>query len=495
VEKNTQNITLYVKNMTCRNCERKIEQELIQLSGVKEVNADYNKSICKVVYEERIIRKGQIIRRMEEIDYPCSLEPPRQKIYDNENIKNMAGAAFVLIALYFILKGLGVDSIFYKFPQAKATMGYGMLFVIGFFTSFHCMAMCGGLHLSQSLKSAKSMAQMKKKAGAKSNVFYAPVLYNAGRLLSYTVIGAMIGGLGSIFHLSIRLNGIVQIVAGIFMIIMGLNLLNIFPILHIISIRFPKVLTKRLYQGQTTSAGHPFVIGLLNGLMPCGPLQAMQLYALSTGSPVKGGISMFLFCLGTIPVMLGMGAISSFLSSVYKKRIAYMGAFLVLALGVFMLKSGLLLSEGTTQITNLSATTVKNNSTDNGKSGTISDATEKETQTEQEIQTSTQTKNATQTAGSKQTNTDASIQKVQTTFDTYTYKPVTVKANIPVQWTIHVKKGFLTGCNYRMMIPEYNLQKELKEGDNVIEFTPTQAGTYDYSCWMGMVSSTITVEK
>lgn len=85
------------------------------------------------------------------------------------------------------------------------------------------------------------------------------------------------------------------------------------------------------------------------------------------------------------------------------------------------------------------------------------------------------------------------VQIVNTSLDFGRYQPITVKAGIPVQWTITAAKGTLNGCNSRMVIPEYKVEKQFAMGDNVVEFTPTKAGTYTYSCWMGMVRSTITV--
>ena len=92
------------------------------------------------------------------------------------------------------------------------------------------------------------------------------------------------------------------------MVIMGLNLSG-FKFFRKFSLRMPSFLSK--YKGNFTS---PFIVGLLNGFMPCGPLQTMQLFALGTGSAFKGALSMLIFSLGTVPLMLTFGAISGFLS-------------------------------------------------------------------------------------------------------------------------------------------------------------------------------------
>lgn len=75
------------------------------------------------------------------------------------------------------------------------------------------------------------------------------------------------------------------------------------------------------------------------------------------------------------------------------------------------------------------------------------------------------------------------------------YTPITVVAGTPVKWTISATKKTLTSCNRTIEIPEFDIEKTLSAGDNVIEFTPTKAGTFTYTCWMGMIRSTITVTE
>ena len=114
------------------------------------------------------------------------------------------------------------------------------------------------------------------------------------------------------FHLRFHTKvGIFAILSGVFMVIMGLNMLNVIPWLKKINPHMPKIFGRKI-QGSKGKHG-PFIVGLLNGLMPCGPLQAMQLYALGTGSFLMGAASMFVFSLGTVPLMFGFGALSSLL--------------------------------------------------------------------------------------------------------------------------------------------------------------------------------------
>ena len=73
------------------------------------------------------------------------------------------------------------------------------------------------------------------------------------------------------------------------------------------------------------------------------------------------------------------------------------------------------------------------------------------------------------------------------------YPTITVQAGTPVKWTIQAPDGSINGCNYRMFIQEYGIAHTFEEGENVIEFTPEEAGTVPYTCWMGMIQGSIIV--
>ncbi|NLE24030.1 MAG: heavy metal transporter, partial [Clostridiaceae bacterium] len=187
------------------------------------------------------------------------------------------------------------------------------------------------------------------------------------------------------------------------------------------------------------------------GLMPCGPLQAMQIYALGTGNFAAGALSMFLFSMGTVPLMFGFGAVSSILSGKFTHKMMKVGAMLVIVLGLLMLNRGL----------NLSGLGIVPSSA--------------------------------QAADSSIARIKDGVQYVSTDLEPGGYSPITVQKGIPVKWTIRVEKGDLNGCNNPITIPRYNKLEKLKIGDNLIEFTPEEEGDIIYTCWMGMISSNIKV--
>jgi sulfite exporter TauE/SafE/copper chaperone CopZ len=463
-------ITLSVKNMTCVNCEITIERELSKADGVLGVEASYSKGMVKITYDEAFIHPDEMMLLLEQHDYHA--EPWKENRYgknshQNSNVQgnvqnsntvnrdgaltNITSAFIILFALYLLANHFGVFNIIRNFPVAKTGMGYGMLFLIGVLTSVHCVAMCGGICLSQTM-SSKNTGSIQ----SGSFVTLRPSLfYNLGRVISYTVIGGTVGALGSVVSFSGTMKGAVQLLAGIFMIIMGLNMLNIFPWLRRLNPRIPKLLVKKLgpLRGRSNS---PLYIGLLNGLMPCGPLQAMQLYALSTGSPVKGAISMFLFSIGTVPLMFLFGALGSLLNKKYTKKMMTVSAVLVIFLGVFMLQNGIGLS-------GLALPVIPSFAGN---------------------------------AVSKEANVakiENGIQVVTTGLESGRYEPIIVQKGIPIKWIIQAQEGDINGCNNSIVIPKYNLQKDLAIGDNMIEFTASESGTVPFSCWMGMIRSKITV--
>jgi hypothetical protein len=84
------------------------------------------------------------------------------------------------------------------------------------------------------------------------------------------------------------------------------------------------------------------------------------------------------------------------------------------------------------------------------------------------------------------------FQLVNTTLLPGQYEPIVVVAGIPVRWTIDAPPGSINGCNNRMIVREYGIELRFEEGANVIEFTPDKPGVFRYSCWMGMIRSSIT---
>ncbi|MDR1101585.1 MAG: sulfite exporter TauE/SafE family protein [Clostridiales bacterium] len=355
--------------------------------------------------------------------------------------KRTIGLLLIIAALYIILQYFGILNLLVPSQLADSNMGYGMLFVIGLITSVHCAAMCGGINISQSLKSNGGSSVR------------AAFLYNLGRVIAYTVVGFIVGALGAVITFSNAMQGVLKLAAGVFMVIMGVNMLGIFPFLRRLNPHMPKIFANKVYDAKEKN-NSPLYVGLLNGLMPCGPLQAMQIYALSTGNAFAGAFSMFLFSLGTVPLMFGLGAFAGAMGKKFAHSVMTVGAVLVVVLGLSMFSQGWTLS-GFTNTNTLH----------------------------------------TPKASNQDVTIENGVQIVHSTLSSGRYPSITVYEGVPVKWIIDAPKGSINGCNKSMTIKEYGITYTFKTGENIIEFMPTRTGKFTYSCWMGMIKANITVVK
>ncbi|NPV92811.1 MAG: heavy metal transporter [Firmicutes bacterium] len=429
---------LYLTGMTCTSCETRIEKGLRKLPGVSRVSADYQRMQVEVEFygDQTDIRK--IVKTIENLGYEASTtEPPRK----GSDTRMLLGFLVIAAAVYLIIKNtIGFNFI----PQIDQSMGWGLLFLAGLLTSLHCVAMCGGIVISQTTQTDGN-----EKSGIGGQL-WPGLQYNLGRVMSYTLIGGLAGALGSTISFSGTARGAVAIVSGVLMFILGLNMLGIFRWTRRLPIRLPGWLGVKL--SRLSIGRRPFYIGLLNGLMPCGPLQAMQLYALGAGSFLAGAGSMLAFALGTVPLLFTFGALNSLLSARFTRGMLKASAVLVSVLGLVMLSRGLALSgvdfRPQTALTAASA----------AQSSEIQDG----------------------------------VQVVRTEVDQYYTPSVQVlQKGVPVRWIINAKS--LNGCNNPITIPKLNITKKLVLGENVVEFTPEESGSLVYSCWMGMITGNFLV--
>lgn len=432
---------LRIGGMSCAHCESTIQKGLLALTGVAKVKANYGKGSAEVQYDADLVTPQRIEKAIDKLGYTVVSGKAASKV----PVLRSAGLMLIIVALFVLLEATGAVNYLVPSQLAQAGMGLGMLFVIGLITSVHCVAMCGGINLSQCVTDGKAYT-------GKGAALKPALLYNAGRVISYTVIGFAVGALGGAITFSPAVQGYIKLLAGVFMVIMGVNMLGIFPWLRRLNPRMPKFITSRVDTAKWR-AGSPLLVGLLNGFMPCGPLQAMQIYALSTGSALAGALSMLLFSLGTVPLMFGLGALSAVLSRKFTHHMLLAGAVLVAVLGLSMFSQGLTLS----------------------KMPSFPASAQADTQEEYNAATTGET------------------QVVNSILESSRYPNITVRAGAPVRWVISAAQDAINGCNNRMYIPEYGIEHTFTSGDNVIEFTPAKTGTFAYSCWMGMIRATITV--
>lgn len=420
---------IYVKidGMHCSHCENIIRNALLNIKNINSV--EFDGFIACVTYSGKL-NKEEIKKTIIDKDYITKdeyISEDIKELRDNIKLKEFFLISLIIILIVFLIYKILGFNVFNAIPTIDSNITYGMLFITGLLTSIHCISMCGAINL-MAIVNTSSKRNLKR-----------PILYNLGRLISYTFIGGIVGLVGSVISISNTISGIIIIIASILMFLMSLSMLGILTIKKINFIKYK------------TKSRNPFIIGILNGLMPCGPLQAMQVYALGAGSFIKGALSMFLFGLGTIPLMLFTGVILNLVKDKGKIIINKIASVLILILSIVMLNRGLL-------SLNIDILKIFNNY-DKFTASTIKD--------------------------------DYQLIEFDLSYDDY--EDIILQKDIPVKMIIHVDKKYLTGCNNELIINEFGIKKELKVGENIIEFTPTKEETITYTCWMNMIKNTIKV--
>lgn len=417
-----------VDGITCDHCRGKISSVLKDIKNIKKVNVNGN--IFDIDYDGTLNTK-EIINKINNLDYYTCEE----YIVDNKKdlntkikLKEFLIILFSFFIIIFILNKIFKYNIFNAIPTIDSNVALGMLFILGLLTSIHCVSMCGAINLMASLKTSKSS-------------FRNPILYNTGRVLSYTILGGLVGLIGSVMQINTYLIGTVILVASLVMLAVSLNNLGIIN-LKLKEIKYFKVHSK-----------NSFVIGLLNGFMPCGPLQSMMLFALATSSFFKGALAMFLFGLGTVPLMLFMGLMVNVFRGKTKIILNKVAGVMIIIMSIIMLNRGLMYF-------NIDVASIFENSRyDKMIASEIS----------------------------------ANYQTVTINLEIDGYKDIVVQKGIPVHFIINATSSNLTNCNREIIISAFAIKKELSIGKNIIEFTPDKVGTYTYTCWMNMLTNKIVV--
>ena len=435
--------TFKIKGMHCNSCSQLVENNL--KDKVNSISVNYSKGQAEIDFDPDKISESSIKRKIKELGYSAGDE--ERKKSNGLMWHVIILSAFSLIVFYVLLKKFGVDLYIPAFDfSSMQNASLFLLFFAGILTGFHCIAMCGGFLVSYTAKNAI--------AGHKS--FFQHLVYGGSKTISYTIIGALFGLIGSIFVFSPALRGGIAIFAGLFMVAYSMSMFG-FGFFRRFQFN-PKFLSKIATKKYSGAYFGPMMTGLLNGLfIACGPLQALYLYAAGTGSAVYGGLSLMVFGLGTLPVMLGFGGVANIVSSKATKKILKISAIVVLILGLIMLNRGLALT-GTGYDVKSIATEVK------GVEGIESNVF-----------------------------IEDSYQVIKMEVNRYGWSPdqFVLKKGVPVKWVIDGKE--ITGCNNAIQVPKLKLNFDVKKGEQVIEFTPTEEGVIPWSCWMGMIPGTFIV--
>ena len=437
----------YVSGMHCASCELLIEKGLLDIKGIKSVDASTAKGQVVIEYENQAPPIGKLNSLFKAQGYIFSQEP----IKDGEQSKKEGNFLFagivaaILIAIFLLLNRLGIGGLLNVGSKSSLVTFFGFGLLAGISS---CAALVGGMVLSMSKQWSKYRS--------------APhLLFNSGRLISYGALGAVLGLVGSRIRFSTGLTSGLILVIAVLMIFLALQMLGV-KAFRKFQLTLPKFITKRIANQSRFESGFlPFVLGALTFFLPCGFTITAQGLALLSGSAVQGGLIMLSFALGTLPSL----AVIGFSSTQLMKKPHLTSTFLKVA-GILVLFFALFNINAQMNVL--------------GFTGFDFSSSQKQT-------TITDQSDLPSIVGGKQ------IIKMTAYASKDEPSYFKVRVGVPVRWEITADNA--RGCNSAIVSTGlFNGSVALTAGQvSVKEFTPTKPGRYRFSCTMGMITGTIEV--
>ena len=442
-----------ILGMTCRACEVRIARQLAKLGGVErvEVSAPHHRAILE---SARPLPYRSIERAVRLAGYEIGFTPWLER---DLRVWVTAGAGLGLVAALAILAQLTGVTRLTAGAGDLATGGLVVALLLGLAAGVStCMALVGGLvlALSASFQSASASPRTGLTALRPAAVFL------SGRVVGYGIFGAGLGAIGASFTLPPLVTGGLMIVVAFVMTILGVRLTGISPRIAGWSPTLPTGVSRALGVGGSRSGPYSDTRAALLGagsfFLPCGFTQAVQVFALSTGSPVFGAALLATFALGTVPGLLALAGLPVLVPSGARPTLLRLVGVAVLGFAVVNVSGGLQLAGFTLGLPVLGG----------GSSAGLAPS-------------------STLTADGRQ---------LLTTYqdaDGYSPANVAIYANVPTTWTI--ESSTVTSCAATMVIPAWNTGAQLKLGPNELQLPALPPGVIHYTCAMGMYSGTITV--
>lgn len=447
-----------IKGMHCNSCELLIEDEVKQVPGVKKCKVNFRKGRAEISYQGKWDQKG-IQAAVEEAGYSLGKDEKHFFSHNWKDYQDLALAAAGVFILFNVASWLGIFNLGAKTGGSYASLPVVLLIGLTAGVST-CMAIVGGLVLGASARFAEKHPRATVLQKFKPHLFF-----NLGRIASYFVLGGLIGYLGSFLQLSGSFLGMLTIAVGLVMLLLGVQLTEVMPGLNRFKFTMPKQISRLfgIQEKSTQEYSHKnsAIMGALTFFLPCGFTQAMQLYAISTGDPVAGALTMGTFAIGTAPGLLGIGGLSSVVKGVFARHFFRFAGVVVILLAFFNISNGF-------------------NLTGFNPSAVLSAASSAQAKSETPV-------------NDPNVEVKDGYQIVKMTQDGGGYSPnsFTIQNGIPVKWVINSTEPY--SCSASILMPEFQIAKALSKGENIIEFTPTKTGTLSFSCNMGMYTGEFTV--
>lgn len=449
--------TVPIKGMHCASCELLITEELESIPGVASAQASLKSNSATIMSAEQVSDKD-IESAVQAAGYEVGYESEQRPFFShNERVwKDFAIGIIVVLGLYVLFQVFGIEKLTASTTTSSSTGTMALL--VGLTAGFStCMALIGGLVISVASKYAENHPTETALQKFRPHLFF-----NAGRIVSFIAFGAIIGAIGSAFALKGSLLGFLTIAVGMVMLILGLQLTEIFPRITR-GLTLPSGLARKLginnRKEREYSHKNAFLMGAATFFLPCGFTQAMQLLAVSTGNPLQASVIMGAFAIGTTPGLLTLGGLTSVVKGVFAQRFFRIVGVIVVAMALINFTNGYTLA-GLNRFLDSSKPMVN-------------------------------------TAVQKQSSEGSVI--LNTTFklkEDIIPSKFTAKVGQKTTLVVDVKEDG-QGCMSTIMIiglddnPQY-----LKKGKKIeLTFTATKPGTYTIACAMGVPRGSITVTE
>ncbi len=292
--------TFHVSGMHCHSCVLLTESELKEYPGITDAHTSLKTHSVTVTGDFGNQEPEEIVEGLNVLLKPhgYSLSVEKQNHMKNwADFKIALPLAVLFVILFVLLQKIGIVN-----WVDTGNLSYGTIFLIGVIASLStCMAIVGGLVLSLSATFAKEGDRVRPQ-----------LLFHGGRLLAFFLLGGVIGAIGANFSLSANATFVLSLLIGLIMLILGINLLDVFPWAKRLQLSMPRFLSTKAYAvSEFNHTFTPFLVGIATFFLPCGFTQSMQFYTLSTGDFLSGALTMFAFALGTLPI-LALISFSSF---------------------------------------------------------------------------------------------------------------------------------------------------------------------------------------
>jgi len=305
-----QKYQFHIHGMHCKTCVLMTESELKEFPYITNVKASLKSNQVEITGDFGDRLPDDIATELNGVlakhGYTLSAEKIEKKINWGE-FKIAIPVTIAFVILYIVLQKIGLVNL-----VNTSKVSYGTAFVIGIIASLSsCMAVVGGLLLSMSASFAKEEDPTTPSLRGASK-FKPAIMFHVGRIVSFFILGGVIGAIGSAFQLNTMGIFILGFIVAIVMLILGINLLDVFPWAKKLQPGMPKFLSRHaIGVSKLNHTLTPLLVGVVTFFLPCGFTQSMQIYTLTTGNFLQGALTMLAFALGTLPV-LALLSFSSF---------------------------------------------------------------------------------------------------------------------------------------------------------------------------------------